>query len=70
MRYYRLNRCCCTRLTDNCRDIADTLLLARLEAEEDPTEANLEKLTDTHIIQTLADILFGKKIDHVALIKD
>lgn len=50
---------CKTFDRDNPRDISDTLLLARLEAEEDPTEANLEKLTDAHIIQTLADILFG-----------
>ena len=42
------------------RDITDTLLLARQEAEDDPMEANLEKLTDVHIRQTLSDIMFGK----------
>lgn len=41
------------------RDITDTLLLARQEAEDDPMEANLEKLTDVHIRQTLSDIMFG-----------
>ena len=46
---------------DNIRDFTDTLILARKEAEEDPDEADLDKLTDTHIIQTLSDIFFGKK---------
>ena len=44
------------------RDIADTLILARLEAEEDPEETDLDKLTDAHIVQILLDILFGKVI--------
>ena len=44
----------------NIRDFTDTLILARLEAEEDPNEADLDKLTDTHIVQTLSDIFFGK----------
>lgn len=44
---------------DNIRDFTDTLILARKEAEEDPDEADLDKLTDTHIIQTLSDIFFA-----------
>lgn len=44
---------------NNIRDFADTLILARLEAENDPNETDVDKLTDTHIIQTLADIFFA-----------
>ena len=47
-------------LADNIRDFADMLILARQEAESDPDEADLDKLTDTHIIQTLSDIFFGE----------
>lgn len=44
---------------DNIRDFADMLILARQEAESDPDEADLDKLTDIHIIQTLSDIFFA-----------
>ena len=44
---------------NNIRDFADTLILARLEAENDPNETDVYKLTDTHIVQTLADIFFS-----------
>ena len=37
------------------------LILARQEAESDPDESDLDKLTDTHIMQTLFDIFFGEK---------
>lgn len=47
-------------ISDNIRDFADTLILARQEAKNDPEEADLDKLTDKHIIQTLSDIFFGK----------
>ena len=36
------------------------LILARQEAVSDPDEADIDKLTDTHIIQTLSDIFFGE----------
>ena len=42
------------------RDFTDMLILARHEAEDDPEEQDLDKLTETHIIQTLSDIFFGK----------
>ena len=45
---------------DKMRDFTDMLILARHEAESDPEEQDLDKLTDTHIIQTLSDIFFGK----------
>ena len=44
---------------NNIRDFADTLILARQEAENDPNEHDVDKLTDTHIVQTLADIFFA-----------
>ena len=44
----------------NIRDFTDTLILARKEVEEDPNEDDVEKLTDTHIVQTLLDLFFGK----------
>ena len=44
--------------SNNIRDFADTLILARQEAENDPSET-VDKLTDTHIVQTLADIFFA-----------
>ena len=42
------------------RDFTDMLVLARHEAESDPEEQDLDKLTETHIIQTLSDIFFGR----------
>ena len=45
---------------DKMRDFTDNLILARHEAESDPEEQDLDKLTDTHIMQTLSDIFFGK----------
>ena len=47
-------------ISENIRDFADTLILARKEAEEDPDETDLDKLTDTHIIMTLTDVFFGE----------
>ena len=47
---------------DKMRDFTDNLILARHEAESDPEEQDLDKLTDTHIMQTLSDIFFGKYI--------
>lgn len=43
----------------NIRDFTDTLILARQEAEEDPTETYVDKLSDTHLIQTISDIFFA-----------
>ena len=43
---------------DCIRDFDNTLILARIEAEEDPEE-DLEMLTDTHIIMILTDVFFG-----------
>ena len=42
------------------RDIADTLILVKQEAEEDPEETDVDKLTDAYIAPILLDILFGK----------
>ena len=53
---------------DNIRDFTDTLILARQEAEEDPTESNVDKLTDTHLIQTLSDIFFGISFSYIEFI--
>lgn len=44
---------------DNIRDFTDMLILARQEAEEDPSESNLEKLEDINLINTIADIFFA-----------
>ena len=52
----------CKRFVGNIRDFTDTLILARLEAEEDPTETDVDKLSDTHLIQTISDIFFGMQI--------
>ena len=38
----------------------DTLIITRQEAEEDPTETNLENLSQAHLIQTVSDIFFGR----------
>ena len=50
-------------ISDNIRDFADTLILARQEAEEDPNDTTVEKLSDTYLIQTLADIFFGMEAE-------
>ena len=49
-------------ISGNIRDFADTLILARQEAEEDLDEKDAGKLTDTHIVQTLLDVFLGKDI--------
>ena len=49
-------------ISGNIRDFADTLILARQEAEGDPDEKDAGKLTDTHIVQTLLDVFLGKDI--------
>ncbi|XP_048736456.1 steroid 17-alpha-hydroxylase/17,20 lyase-like isoform X2 [Ostrea edulis] len=41
------------------RDFIDSMLIARHEAENEGDEAVLEKLDDTHLIQTVSDIFFG-----------
>ena len=43
---------------NNIRDFTDMLVLARQEAENDPDEKNLDKLTDEHIEMTLVDVFF------------
>ena len=52
----------CKCFVGSIRDFTDTLILARLEAEEDPTETDVDKLSDTHLIQTISDIFFGVQI--------
>ena len=47
---------------NNIRDFADSLILARKEAESDPDETNVDKLTDVHMYQTCRDI-FAAGID-------
>ena len=47
-------------ISGNIRDFMDTLILTRLEAEEDPIETNLENLSQAHLIQTVSDIFFGR----------
>lgn len=44
---------------DNIRDFTDTLILARQEAEEDPSETDVDKLSDIYLIQTISDIFFA-----------
>ena len=44
---------------ENIRDFTDTLILARREAETDPDETDLDKLTETHIVEILKDIFFA-----------
>ena len=46
-------------IEDNIRHFADNLILARLEAEEEEGSVALESLTETHLLQTLADIYLG-----------
>ncbi|XP_048740940.2 steroid 17-alpha-hydroxylase/17,20 lyase-like [Ostrea edulis] len=41
------------------RDFIDSLLIARQEAENEGDEAALEKLDDTHLVQTISDIFFA-----------
>ncbi|XP_056004408.1 steroid 17-alpha-hydroxylase/17,20 lyase-like isoform X2 [Ostrea edulis] len=41
------------------RDFTDSLLIARQEAENERDEAALEKLDDTHLIQTISDIFLA-----------
>jgi hypothetical protein len=41
------------------RDLIDSLLIARQEAENEGDEAALEKLEDTYLIQTISDIFMG-----------
>ncbi|XP_048745587.1 steroid 17-alpha-hydroxylase/17,20 lyase-like [Ostrea edulis] len=41
------------------RDFIDSMLIARQEAENEGDEAVLQKLDDTHLIQTVADIFFA-----------
>ncbi|XP_061194480.1 steroid 17-alpha-hydroxylase/17,20 lyase-like [Saccostrea echinata] len=41
------------------RDFIDSMLLARQEAENEGDEASLEKLDDTHLVQTISDIFFA-----------
>ena len=47
---------------DNIRDFADSLILARKEAESDPDATNIDKLTDLHMYHTCRDI-FAAGID-------
>ena len=56
---YRVDKLILLDISDNIRDFMDTLILTRQEAEEDPTETNLENLSQAHLIQTVSDIFFG-----------
>ena len=47
---------------DNIRDFTDSLILAKREAMEEENEEAMSQLTNTHLVQTLADI-FGAGID-------
>ena len=47
---------------NNVRDFADSLILARIEAEHDPDATNVDRLTDLHMYQTCRDI-FAAGID-------
>ncbi|XP_069116630.1 steroid 17-alpha-hydroxylase/17,20 lyase-like isoform X2 [Argopecten irradians] len=44
---------------DNIRDLADALILARMEAEHDEDTELLSQLTDVHLKQTLFDVFFA-----------
>ncbi|XP_056018610.1 steroid 17-alpha-hydroxylase/17,20 lyase-like isoform X2 [Ostrea edulis] len=41
------------------RDFIDSLLISRQEAENEGDEETLEKLDDTHLVQTISDIFFA-----------
>ena len=45
---------------DNIRDFTDSLILAKREAMEEENEEAMSQLTNTHLVQTLADIFGGK----------
>ena len=45
---------------DNIRDFTDSLILAKREAMEEENEETMSQLTNTHLVQTLADIFGGK----------
>ena len=57
-----INALFCYCVVGNIRDFTDTLILARKEAEEDTDEPDVQTLTDTHIIQILLNLFFGKVI--------